>query len=59
MLVRAFAVTTKLSHVGFGFARGAVTISTVCPLCSRVLSGARLRSMRQATQLLPMSVCTV
>ena len=58
MLVRALAVTTKLSQVGFGRAPGAVTISTLWPLRSTVLSGASARSMRQATQLLPMSVCT-
>ncbi|MNP02312.1 hypothetical protein D3C76_941610 [compost metagenome] len=58
MCVRALPVTTKLSHAGFGRAPGALTISTVEPLCSGSDSGARRRLIRQAMQLLPTSVCT-
>ncbi|MCY1180495.1 hypothetical protein D9M73_209430 [compost metagenome] len=58
MWVRALPVTTKFSQAGFGRAPGAVTISTVSPLCSGSDSGARRRLMRQAMQLLPTSVCT-
>ncbi|MCY1448489.1 hypothetical protein D9M71_651600 [compost metagenome] len=58
MCVRALPVTTKFSQAGFGRVPGAVTISTVWPLCSGSDSGARRRLMRQAMQLLPTSVCT-
>src|SRR5690554_4155261 len=56
---RALAVATKLSQVRLGRAPGAVMISRVWPLSSRVESGARWRSMRQAMVLLPISVCTL
>lgn len=59
MAERALAVTTTLSQARLGLAAGAVMISSVWPLSSRVESGARWRSMRQAMQLLPMSVCTL
>ena len=55
---RAFAVTTKFTHDGFGIAPFAVTISTVWPLRSTVRSGASRRSTLAATQRLPTSVCT-
>ncbi|MNE53368.1 hypothetical protein D3C80_1480940 [compost metagenome] len=58
MCVRALPVTTKLSQAGFGRAPGALTISTVEPLCSGSDSGASRRLIRQAMQLLPTSVCT-
>ncbi|MCY1181669.1 hypothetical protein D9M73_221830 [compost metagenome] len=58
IFVRALPETTKLSQAGFGRAPGALTISTVEPLCSGSDSGARRRLMRHAMQLLPTSVCT-
>jgi hypothetical protein len=58
MAARAFAVTTKLTHAGFGVAPFAVMISTVWPLRSGVRSGTSRRSTFAATQRLPMSVCT-
>jgi hypothetical protein len=58
MAERALAVTTKLTHDGFGVAPLAVMICTVWPLRSTVRSGVRRRSILAATQRLPMSVCT-
>ncbi|MNJ68482.1 hypothetical protein D3C77_647360 [compost metagenome] len=58
MCVRALPVTTKLSQAGFGRAPGALTISTVEPLCNGSDNGARRRLIRHAMQLLPTSVCT-
>ena len=58
MAARALPVTTKLSQLGCGVAVRAVMISTVWPVSSALLSGARRRSTRTATQWLPMSECT-
>ena len=58
MPLRALLDTAKESQSGLGPALLPVMISTLWPLSNCCERGARTRSMRQATQWLPMSVCT-
>ncbi len=58
MAVRALLVTTNSSHCGFGVAERAVMISTDWPDTSLVRSGTSFLSTREATAMLPTSVCT-
>ena len=58
MEARAFAVATKFTQLGFGWAPLAVMTSTVWPFSIWVRRGTRRRSILAATHRLPTSVWT-